>query len=182
MASSAIDGQTMEAEWARAAAARMRDNQIADEREQEQQEQLRKSHFTRQGGFTQFSDRQLGKLRKLTKENPVAVEIFLFLTEHMSNHNAVACSHGLLCKITGKSRTTVHRAITLLKESQFIGVAKLGGGTVFHLNANIVWHSYGKNIHYAELHAPILLDPEENPKLKLEEGKVNVVTQMQLEL
>ena len=97
----------------------------------------------------------------------------------MSSYNAVACSQSLLMKITGKSRTTVHRAIVLLKESNFLGVQKVGNTQVFHLNASIVWHSYGNRIKYAELVAPILLDLDENPELntlKVEVGRVNVLS------
>ncbi|WP_375495299.1 hypothetical protein, partial [uncultured Nostoc sp.] len=150
-----------------------------DKQQEKEEEDRKKSPYTKRGGFTQFSDREIANLRKLTKVNPVATEIFLFLMEHMSNYNAVACPHSLLMKITGKSRTTVHRAIVLLKESNFLGVQKIGTTQVFHLNAGIVWHSYGDRIKYAELVAPILLDMDENPELgnlKVEVGKVNVLS------
>ncbi|MHC5763650.1 hypothetical protein [Nostoc sp.] len=159
--------------------ARLADYLLEDKKQEKEEEERKKSPYTKRGGFTQFSDREIANLRRLTRVNPVATEIFLFLMEHMSNYNAVACPHSLLMKITGKSRTTVHRAIVLLKESNFLGVQKIGTTQVFHLNAGIVWHSYGDRIKYAELVAPILLDMEENPELanvKIETGKVNVLS------
>lgn len=159
--------------------ARLADYALEDNKQEQEEAERKKSPYTKRGGFTQFSDKEIGNLRRLTRLNPVATEVFLFLMEHMSNYNAVACPQSLLMKITGKSRTTVHRAIVLLKESNFLGVKKIGGTQVFHLNAGIVWHSYGDRIKYAELVAPILLDMEENPELdslKIEVGKVNVLS------
>ncbi|MBW4597534.1 MAG: replication/maintenance protein RepL [Brasilonema angustatum HA4187-MV1] len=158
--------------------ARVRDYATQDKQQEKEAEERKKSPYTR-SGFTQLSDREVANLRKLTSLNPVATEIFLFLLEHMSSYNAVACPQSLLMKVTGKSRTTVHRAIVLLKESQFIGIKKIGATQVFHLNASIVWRSYGDKIKYAELVAPILLDTEENPELenlKVDIDKVNVLS------
>jgi hypothetical protein len=135
--------------------ARLRDYVTEDKQQEKEEAERKKSPYTKRGGFTQFSDAEISNLRKLTRVSPVATEIFLFLMEHMSSYNAVACPHSLLMKITGKSRTTIHRAIVLLKESNFLGVQKIGGTQVFHLNASIVWHSYGDRIKYAELVAPI---------------------------
>lgn len=132
----------------------------------------------KQNGFMQLSEGEMARLRKLTRINPIAAQIFLFLMERMNHNNAVACSQTLLAQITERSRTTVHRAIVVLKEHNFIDVKKMGGTQVFHLNAGIVWHSYEGRTKYVELVAPILLDMEENPELKkgeMEAGATSVL-------
>lgn len=132
----------------------------------------------KQNGFMQLSEGEMARLRKLTRMNPIAAQIFLFLMEHMNHNNAVACSQTLLAQITDRSRTTVHRAIVVLKEYNFIDVKKIGGTQVFHLNAEIVWHSYEGKIKYAGMVAQILLDLEENAEMKeyeMEAGATSIL-------
>ena len=125
--------------------------------------------------FLQLNERSVDVLEKITLENPVAAALFLFLSKHMSRTNAVVCPYSVMQSVTGKSKSVVFRAIKYLKEKQLIGAKRVGGSTVYHLNAAVVWHSYGKNLKYAELYAAVLLDPKENPKLKVNQGRINVV-------
>lgn len=91
-----------------------------------------------------------------------------------------SCSQKLLQKVVGKGRTTVYQAISYLKEKQFIGIKSVGSSNVYHVNAAVVWHSHGDRLHFAELHAAVLLDPEENSSLKVKQERINVIEQMEL--
>jgi len=135
----------------------------------------------KQNGFMQLSEGEMARLRMLTRLNPIAAQIFLFLMEHMNHNNAVACSQTLLARITQRSRTTVHRAIVILKEYNFVDVKRIGGTQVFHLNAEIMWRSYENKVKYAELIAPILLDMEENPEMEKYEREVGATSVLSME-
>ena len=66
--------------------------------------------------FVQLYRNHITEVRWLLKKNPLACEIFLFLLEHMDTSNALACSSALLEDYFEKSRTTIFRAIKVLKE------------------------------------------------------------------
>jgi len=168
--------------WVRDAEANLRDYELEEQQRANEETEAKKSPYTRRGGFTQLNDAEIKNLRRLTLINPTATTIFLFLVEHMSRYNAVSCSHALLMKVTGKGRTTVSQAVSVLKNMNFIGIKKIGTAQVFHLNANVVWHNYGDKVKFAELMAPILLDPDENPdmtedEINIEKGQVNIINQ-----
>lgn len=140
---------------------------------QEAEAEERYQHKSPFKNFTQINDEVIPHLQTMALENPVAHALFLFLMKHMSKSNAVACAYEILEKAVGKSRPTVARAVKYLKDNGLVGVKKVGGTNLYHLNANAVWHSYGKNHRYAEVRGSILLSPQENPDLTVKEGRIN---------
>ncbi|MBD2790659.1 hypothetical protein ID858_19555, partial [Xenorhabdus sp. DI] len=72
--------------------------------------------------FIQIS-RGLGTkaLAYIISENAVAGQLYMFFIENMDvNSNSIMASHKILEEVTGKSRTTIFRAISCLEENGLI--------------------------------------------------------------
>lgn len=112
--------------------------------------------------FVQLYRNHITEVRWLLKKNPLACEIFLFLLEHMDTSNALACSSALLEDYFGKSRTTIFRAIKVLKEEGFVHTLKLGTSNVYIVNQDIAWSSWNNKKEYCKFEGKILVSRKEN--------------------
>ncbi|HFW4184333.1 TPA: hypothetical protein ACIBOE_004919, partial [Salmonella enterica subsp. enterica serovar Typhimurium] len=85
--------------------------------------------------FIQIS-RGLGTkaLAYIISENAVAGQLYMFFIENMDvNSNSIMASHKILEEVTGKSRTTIFRAISCLEENGLIAIGKVGNTNVYIL-------------------------------------------------
>lgn len=73
----------------------------------------------------------------LARSNPTANVILLFLIRNMDDRGAVVISQGAIADILGYSIRTISRAITYLKENNFVKTAKTGTSIIYHINAHI---------------------------------------------
>lgn len=86
----------------------------------------------------------------LTSENPLSTQLLFWFTDVMGKEtNAVACSYKMLSKLTGKSKSTVQRAISVLKEYELIDVRRCGSTWLYCVNADVYWQSSPDNKKYA---------------------------------
>jgi len=111
--------------------------------------------------FVQMYRQNMRAFRRIIQENSTAAEIFYFFVEHMDYGNSIACSSVVLEEITQKSRSTVSRALKLLKERNFIDISKMGTTNVYHINATVAWSTFSNNKQYAKLNATIVLSKSE---------------------
>ena len=128
--------------------------------------------------FVQFKRRNLHAIRTIARENPTALEIFLFLSEHIDAKGAVTCSQSVLQEVTGKSRPSVWRAVKFLKDRNFLAVMKIGTANVYALNYDVVWASWNSNKKYAMFPGVTIVSKSENNELKekLDKYKLNSVS------
>lgn len=98
----------------------------------------------------------------LSLNEPKARAILDFLLAHMDGYNALVCSYKVIQEALGISRTTAYEAIKVLTSKSIIYVAKSGNSTVFYVNDNLAWKSWGKNREYCEFSAKIILSGSEN--------------------
>lgn len=110
-------------------------NNLMDHIQEREQEEKTKKNLN----FVQLYKQHLMDLRRLTNKDSNALSILLIMVEKMNKQNALIISQKNLEKITGKSRTTVHRAIKVLREEQFIEVIKVGTANAYVVNANVFW-------------------------------------------
>ena len=103
-------------------------------------------------------------IETLTKENPNAMRILLFIMKEMDGYNALVCSQQVIQDALGLSRSTVARAIRLLKNLNYIKICKAGSTNVYHLNSEIAWKSWSTNKQYAEFSARVLVSETEQDK------------------
>jgi hypothetical protein len=112
--------------------------------------------------FLQLNKLVMQDWRALVRKNPVATEIMYIFLEHMNNANAVVCSYNVLVELTGASRSTVGRAILLLKKGNWVQAIKIGGCAAFVVNEKVAWQTYANKRQYAIFRATIIASGSEN--------------------
>lgn len=137
---------------------RQADIDRAKQAEQTAQERAKHSPFN---SFYQVNKHNNKYLINCLKDCPKALEIFLFLCEHMDKYNALVISYQALMEALGISRPTVARSIKYLKEHGYLYVYKSGTSNVYTLNPSLVWNSYGYNLEYAQFPANVYLSAAE---------------------
>lgn len=140
-----------------------RQRQLEEEkkREEEAQARAKKSPYKE---FVQVNKEAYKLEDKLMSESPIAYRIFRFLVNNMDGYNAVVCSQTILQEKFDISRTTVFRAIKLLKEKKVLDIYKSGTTNVYSINKNIVWNSWGSNFKHAKFGANVLISESEQQK------------------
>lgn len=113
-------------------------------------------------------------IAKFYRMNPHALDILLFLINHMDGTNAVICSQVLLMDHFGLSRSTVVKCIQDLKEHGLICIAKTGSTNVYYLNDDLDWTSYGTNNKYSKFPANIVLTYSEQDKPRYQNTSANL--------
>lgn len=112
--------------------------------------------------FVQISRSYLKEWRALTRKNPLATEILMYLIEHMGRTtNAVVCSYRTLEEVTGVSRRTVARAIQTLKKDNWIESVKIGNATAYGVNARAFWQAKRNQKQYAIFQATVIASSSE---------------------
>lgn len=139
-------------------------NKRARERDFEVEEK-QKEESQKNKNFVQFDRMNMGAVREMALENPVAMSIFVFLSEYMNRRNAVVCPSRVLEEVTGKGRVTISRAIKYLKEKEYVTVLKSGNTNVYVLNPHVVWSSARTGKSFCEFQGTVLISKSENDKL-----------------
>jgi hypothetical protein len=112
--------------------------------------------------FVQLSRGYMSQMRVLSRKSPVAMQIFLYLIEHMGRTtNAVVCSYRVLSEVTHLSRTSVAKAIKILKEENWIDAVKIGNATAYAINERVVWQAGRNERKYAIFSATIIASESE---------------------
>lgn len=149
-------------------AARARELESIERREEEERERAR-----RNADFVQFTRRGMAEYRGLIDRSPVAAKLLVLMAERMDYQNALVCSSAVLEELTGLSRTTIYRAITLLREERWINVIKVGSANAYMVNSGVFWTSYGNRKHTA-FNATILATSSEQPEGEKLPGSVEL--------
>lgn len=113
--------------------------------------------------FVQIKDRYLKDVQKLISQNPVSAQILFFFIEKMGQfNNSVVCSYQTLIEVTGFSRSTIARAIKLLKDQNWIDTVKVGSATAYCVNAQVAWRKANNKRHYAIFSSTVIATSSEN--------------------
>lgn len=92
------------------------------------------------GGYYMMTRSAEKNLRALQKANPAASLVFSIIREHMQiGSNAVTVSNSALCKMIGRSRATVTRAIKHLSEHNYVQIIKTGNVNTYVVNEQIAF-------------------------------------------
>lgn len=112
--------------------------------------------------FVQLTVDYLPEWRALTRKNPVAAEILFFMIEHMGKgHNALVISQATMMELTGRSRSTVSRAVRELKEARWIDVVQVGTTSAYAVNARVAWRTHANQKDYALFSATVVASSTE---------------------
>lgn len=113
-------------------------NQLVDNLETEKAERSTKKNRD----FLQLYRKELLSMRGLTTKNPVSMQILLLFAEKMNKQNAIIISMKALEQITKHSRSTLSRAVAVLKNESFIKIVKVGTANAYVLNSNVFWTTH----------------------------------------
>ena len=112
--------------------------------------------------FVQLQKGYLKNWRGLASKNPVAVQILFFLIENMGRTtNAVICSYQVLMEMTDTSKSTVSRAIKILKDDNWIQAVKVGSATAYAINEKVAWQAAKNQRQYAIFSATVVASESE---------------------
>lgn len=110
--------------------------------------------------FLQVTRGYLKDMRELARRSPVAHQVLWLLAERMNRGNAVVMSQKTMGQILGYSRATLSRAITLLKQEQWIQVVLTGTSNAYVLNSKVLWRDHGGK-RYASFFAEVVVSEDE---------------------
>lgn len=112
--------------------------------------------------FVQFYRAFMDDVTQLGTDSPVAFKLFMFITKHMDNNNALCVSMKALEEMLGYSRQTLSKAVKYLKENGWLCVLKSGTTNIYIINPNIVWTSYDNQKQYCKFQTNVMVSPSEN--------------------
>ena len=102
----------------------------------------------------------------LINKAPKAAQIMHILTARVGDHNAVVISQKNLMRLSGSSRRTVQRAISVLQNDRWIELRQIGDrGTInaHVINDRVAWTGKRDGIRYSLFSAAVVLSEDEQP-------------------
>lgn len=111
--------------------------------------------------FVQLYDDNLDLIMLMTRENPTALSVFLWIVKYMDSRNALVASQQAIAENLGLHKNTVYLAIKYLKEKSALTVLRSSNTHVFALNAQIVWRDTAESKRFAHFDAKIFISESE---------------------
>lgn len=103
---------------------------------------------------------------KLIRKSPKAAELMHLITARMADQNAVVMSIPTITKLMSTSRPTVIRAISLLRDENWIQTIQVGGsGTTnaYVVNDRVAWTGKRDGIRFSLFTANVIVTDDEQP-------------------
>lgn len=114
--------------------------------------------------WTQINADKVNDLSKLAHDSPRAFAVLMALRANAGGENACVCSARVLADCLNVSTRRIYACIAELRESGWLVTLRSGCGTVFVLNGDITWHSYGAGKYYSQLKANVVVTLDEQSK------------------
>lgn len=112
---------------------------------------------TLNNNFVQLYLDQIEIITAMNKENPTAVNVFMWLLKHMDKRNALVVSQLALSEALGVSRRTIQYATAYLREKKAVALFKSGNSNIYAVNAQIAWKSDANGKKYALFDAKVYI-------------------------
>jgi hypothetical protein len=122
--------------------------------------------------FMQLYDDQLDLIMLMTKENPTALSVFLWVSKFMDERNALVASQMAIAEALGLHKNTVYLAIKYLKEKKALTILRSSNSNVFAVNAHIVWRESADAKKFAHFNAKVYITEFEQQEDKTQKEKV----------
>lgn len=126
---------------------RLRERELLEK--EEMQNQSERQRQKKNPPFVQFAKSKMPNVRHHLRQNPLAVELFLFLAEHMDTNNIVICSQQVLMEQLERSRSVIYRAVKYLEENNLVAVVKFGATNGYAVEGAYVWTTFNTPSRYA---------------------------------
>lgn len=118
--------------------------------------------------FVQISRASMRDIRSLSDRSSLALKVLMLLVEKMNRQNAIVISQKALCQLTGKSRQSIHKAISLLEKERWVKVLKVATANAYLINERVFWTSDTGKRKYA-LFSAMVVAAESEQKITAEE-------------
>jgi len=114
--------------------------------------------------FVQFYNDHLDLIMLMTRENPTALNIFLWVVKHMDTRNALVVSQQTIAETLGIHKNTVYLAVKYLKERKALTILRSSNTNIFAINAQVVWRSTVAAKRFAHFDAKVYISDSEQDK------------------
>ena len=118
------------------------------------------------GTWVQVERAAMERWSKLAVSNPRAAAVMMLMTSQMGRNNALVASQATLAKMAGCGLNTLKRALSVLREGNWIEVRQIGPtGTAcaYVVNDRVAWSGNRDGIRYSLFSASVLLADNEQP-------------------
>lgn len=112
--------------------------------------------------FVQLNRDFMMDISKLGSDNPNALVLFMFISQHMDGNNALCISMKALEEALGLSRSTLSRAVKYLREKGWLCILKTGTSNIYVINPDIEWTSWANQKKYCKFTTNVIVTPSEN--------------------
>ena len=118
--------------------------------------------------FVQLYIDKLDLIIEMTGENKTAVQVFVWLLQHMDKRNALVVSQVALAEAFKVTERSIRYSIAYLKEKKAISVFKSGNTNIYAVNAQIAWKADASGKRYALFDAAVYISDSEQDKPKFD--------------
>lgn len=118
------------------------------------------------GTWVQVERAAMERWSKLAVSSPRAAAVMMLMTSQMGRNNALVASQTTLAKMAGCGLNTLKRALTVLKDGNWIEVRQIGPtGTAcaYVVNDRVAWSGARDGIRYSLFSAAVLVSDDEQP-------------------
>jgi hypothetical protein len=105
----------------------------------------------------------------MTKENPTALTVFLWIIKFMDDRNALVASQQSIADALKLHKNTVYLAVKYLKEKKALIVLRSSNTNIFAINAQIVWRDSVDAKRFAHFDAKVYISEFEQQENKGQE-------------
>lgn len=111
--------------------------------------------------FVQFDRRSMAAHRALIRKSPLAAELLTLFAELMDRKNALVISYRAMEEITGYKRSSIGKAIKVLKEGKWVQALRVGSASAYVVNSCAFWSTWANGKSYSHFSAAVVLSAEE---------------------
>jgi hypothetical protein len=119
---------------------------------------------TKNMDFVQVQRSEVLAISELAEKSKIALKILMLFVQVMDKGNAVMMSSSVIQELTGRSRSAISAAISILKKEKWVQVLKVGTANIYVLNSSVFWTAGANQKLYANFNAKIITSLSEQEK------------------
>ena len=127
--------------------------------------------LSKNADFVQVTRAELRAIAELGQKNSLSLSLLMMLAQTMNKQNAVLMSYETMQALTGKSRSSLVRAMSVLKKDNWIQTIKIGTANAYVVNDAVFWTDKGDKKKFANFSAQVVTTLDEQDKDLREKSK-----------
>lgn len=121
--------------------------------------------------FVQLTRDESVDIGQLILEDHVAGVLLHLMLKHMGKNNVVVMSSQVMQEATGKSRTTITRAVKKLLDERWVQAIRIGSARGFAVNEKVAWTDRADKRRHAVFSATVVASRSEQEESELQFDK-----------